>query len=72
MPGAADRGRGDERPVPLAALGRAANALYACWKGELGDQSIWFSHFNGTTWAPQKQIPGVGTSPDLVKTAGTV
>jgi len=45
------------------------NALYAAWKGELGDQSIWYSTFNGTTWAAQKQIPGVGTSPDLVKSA---
>jgi hypothetical protein len=46
------------------------NALYACWKGELGDQSIWYSHFNGASWAAQKQIPGVGTSPDLARTAG--
>ena len=42
------------------------NALFACWKGELGDQAIWYSDFNGTTWAPQKSIAGVATSPDLV------
>jgi hypothetical protein len=45
------------------------NALFACWKGELGDQSIWYSNFNGSVWAAQKQVPGVGTSPDLVMAA---
>jgi hypothetical protein len=49
-----------------AGLAVFGSALYAAWKGEGGDQSIWYSHTtNGTTWAAQKQIPGVGTSPDL-------
>jgi hypothetical protein len=46
------------------------NFLFAAWKGMLGDQAIWFSHFNGSAWAAQQIIPGVGTSPDLVMTAG--
>jgi hypothetical protein len=38
------------------------NTLYAVWKGESGDQGIYFSTFNGTSWAAQKAIPNVGTS----------
>jgi hypothetical protein len=52
-----------------AGLAVFGNTLYAAWKGEGGDQSIWYSSTtNGTTWAAQKQIRGVGTSPDLVAT----
>ena len=32
------------------------------WKGIDNDQRIWFSSFNGTAWAPQQQVQGVGTS----------
>ena len=38
------------------------NRLYAAWKGMLADQSLWFSFFNGTSWAPQQTIPGVFSS----------
>jgi len=31
-----------------------------------GDERIFFSSFNGTTWAPQQLVSGVGTSPDLI------
>ena len=41
--------------------------LYMAWKGIDNDQRIWFSsfgpsNFNGTAWAPQQQVQGVGTS----------
>jgi hypothetical protein len=28
----------------------------------LGDQSLWYSEFNGSSWTPQKQIAGVASS----------
>jgi hypothetical protein len=37
----------------------------------LGDQRIWYTHFNGTSWAAQQIVPGVGTSTDLVAGATT-
>jgi len=48
------------------------NKLFLAWKGEdsytqwtggaSGDQRIWYTTFDGTTWAPQQAVPGVGTS----------
>jgi hypothetical protein len=32
--------------------------LYAAWKGEVGDDRLFYSSFNGTTWTPQTLIPG--------------
>jgi hypothetical protein len=32
--------------------------LYAAWKGEVGDDRLFYSSFNGATWAPQTTIPG--------------
>jgi hypothetical protein len=40
--------------------------LYAVWKGIFGDQHIWWSSFDGQSWAPQLQISGVATSPEPV------
>jgi len=31
--------------------------LFAVWKGQYADQSLWYSRFNGSAWAPQKQMP---------------
>ncbi|HEY6886814.1 MAG TPA: C1 family peptidase [Solirubrobacter sp.] len=36
--------------------------LYAVWKGVHGDDSMWWSSYNGSAWAPQQRIPGVGSS----------
>ncbi len=36
--------------------------LYAVWKGEYADQTMWWSTYNGSAWTPQKQIPGVWSS----------
>lgn len=36
--------------------------LYAAWKGKGGDETLWFTAFNGTSWAAQQQIPGTGSS----------
>jgi len=43
------------------------NILYAAWKGMYGDQILWWSTFNGTSWAQQRQIPGALSSvgPDI-------
>ena len=36
--------------------------LYAAWVGGDGDPSLFYSSFDGSTWAPQQVIPGVGSS----------
>ena len=36
--------------------------LYAAWKGAFDDQAIWYSSFDGSSWAPQQRIPNVATS----------
>jgi hypothetical protein len=41
--------------------GSGAVLLYAAWKGEADDQRIWYSSFNGTSWAAQQLIPGEST-----------
>jgi len=28
-----------------------------------GDDRVFYSHFDGTTWAPQQFVPGIGTNP---------
>ena len=47
--------------LPVA-LAQYNGKLYMAWKGEERDERIWYSTFNGTTWAAQQQVPGVGTS----------
>jgi hypothetical protein len=32
--------------------------LYGAWKGEVGDDRLFYSHFNGTKWASQATIGG--------------
>ncbi len=32
--------------------------LYAAWKGETGDDRLFYSYFDGHSWSTQKQIPG--------------
>ena len=36
--------------------------LYMVWKGMEFDDRVFYSSFDGTVWAPQKQIPGIGSS----------
>lgn len=36
--------------------------LYMVWKGMERDDRVWFSTFNGSTWSPQQQVPGIGSS----------
>jgi hypothetical protein len=36
--------------------------LYMAWKGIELDDRIFFTSFDGKNWAPQQQVPGVGTS----------
>jgi hypothetical protein len=38
------------------------NRLFAAWKGVHDDQGIYWSSFNGNSWAGQEKINGVGTS----------
>jgi hypothetical protein len=38
------------------------NRLYAAWKGVNNDQGIYWSSFDGRSWAPQQRIANVGTS----------
>jgi hypothetical protein len=48
--------------------------LYAAWKGEIGDERLFYSVFDGHTWSAQKTIPGnSGVGPGLAATsAGTI
>lgn len=51
--------RGESMPPGLAVFN---NQLYMAWKGIEHDQRIFWSHFNGTAWAPQQLVSGVATS----------
>jgi kumamolisin len=52
--------RGVGLPPALAVLTRGT--LHMAWKGMQFDDTIWWSSFDGTNWAPQQQVPGVLTS----------
>ena len=51
-----------------ASLASVGNKLYAVWKGEGADQSLWYAQYDGHTWSgqtqgtSQTQIPGIGSS----------
>jgi kumamolisin len=51
--------RGHGLPPGLAVFN---NALTMAWKGVELDDRIFWSTFNGTSWAPQQVVTGVGTS----------
>ena len=51
--------RGVGLPPALAVFN---GTLYMAWKGMELDDRIFWSTFNGTSWAPQKLLAGVGTS----------
>lgn len=36
--------------------------LYMAWKGIQGDEGIYWTTFDGSNWAPQQKVGGVGTS----------
>lgn len=44
------------------ALAEFNGKLFMAWKGMEFDDRIFWSTFNGTSWAPQKLVPNVGTS----------
>jgi hypothetical protein len=44
------------------ALAHYERKLYMAWKGMERDDRIFWSTFNGTSWAPQQLVPSVGTS----------
>lgn len=46
-------------PVALAVFN---GRLYAVWKGMERDDRVFYSSFNGTSWTPQQQVPGIGSS----------
>jgi len=51
--------RGMGLPVALADFN---GKLYMVWKGMQRDDRVFFSSFNGTSWAAQQQVPGIGSS----------
>ena len=56
---------GESSVGPSLAWFAPANAdgmLYAAWKGSGSDETLWYSSFDGSNWAPQAQIPGVASS----------
>ncbi|HEY5319179.1 MAG TPA: S53 family peptidase, partial [Solirubrobacteraceae bacterium] len=44
------------------ALAEFDGKLYMAWKGVERDDRVFFSSFNGTSWAAQAQVPGIGSS----------
>jgi hypothetical protein len=50
---------GPGRPPGLTVF---SNQLMMAWKGVEGDDSLWYTTFNGSSWAPQQQIPNVWSS----------
>jgi hypothetical protein len=36
--------------------------LYAAWKGQTGDQALWYASFDGTTWSAQTVMPVFASS----------
>ena len=44
------------------ALATFNNQLFMAWKGLEFDERLFFSSYNGTSWAAQQQIPGVWSS----------
>jgi kumamolisin len=46
-------------PPALAAFN---NQLFMAWKGIEFDERLWFTSYNGASWAAQQQIPGVWSS----------
>jgi kumamolisin len=51
--------QGIGRPPALTVF---KNQLLMAWKGIEGDDSQWYTTFNGSAWAAQKQIPGIWSS----------
>ena len=47
--------------LAAALLPPAEWKMYAAWKGSDTDQRIWYSTFDGMSWAPQQQIPGASS-----------
>ena len=52
--------RGVGQPPGLAVFN---GKLTMTWKGINGDDRVFYTSFNGTAWAPQQQIVGIGTNP---------
>ena len=51
--------RGVGLPVAIAPFN---GKLYMVWKGMERDDRVFFSSFNGTSWTPQQQVPGISSS----------
>jgi kumamolisin len=51
--------RGVGLPVALATFN---SKIYMGWKGMERDDRVFFSSFNGTSWAPQQQVPNILSS----------
>lgn len=51
--------RGMGLPVALQVYN---GKLYMVWKGMERDDRVFYSTFNGTSWAPQQMVPGIGSS----------
>jgi hypothetical protein len=51
----------DEIGLPPALI-TFNNKLYMVWKGIQRDDRVFYSSFDGNAWAPQQQVPGIGSS----------
>jgi hypothetical protein len=48
--------------LPPAVAQLTQDTFYMAWKGMEFDDTIWWSTFDGTNWAPQRRVPSVLTS----------
>jgi hypothetical protein len=58
--------------LAAGSVGPAAEGIYMAWKGADGDETIWWSRFDGTQWSPQQQVSFARTSigPALASSTG--
>jgi hypothetical protein len=44
--------------------------LVMVWKGIDNNQDVWFTTYDGSSWAPQSPVPGIGTNSGVSLSAG--
>lgn len=50
--------------------GTATDILHKAWRGIDGDDSLWWSAYDGMSWSPQRPMPGMGSEHGPAITAG--
>ncbi len=55
-------------------LNNGDTSVLMAWKGMNNDQTLWYSLYDGASWAPQRQVPNVASSvgPSLARYKGKI